>query len=58
MQAPLEQGQQVGSLAISYQDQQIIEVPLVVRDQVESAGFFSRFWDGVKLFLMKLFGKF
>lgn len=57
LQAPLEQGQQVGSLSISYQGEQIVDAPLVVKAQVESAGFFSRLWDGVKLFIMKLFGR-
>lgn len=57
LKAPLELGQQVGSLSISYQGEQIIDTPLVVKDQVEAAGFFSRLWDGIKLFIMKLFGR-
>jgi len=57
LQAPLEPGQQVGSLSISYEGEQIIDTPLVVKEQVEAAGFFSRLWDGLKLFIMKLFGR-
>lgn len=57
LQAPLELGQQVGSLSISYQGEAIVDAPLVVKGQVESAGFFGRLWDGVKLFIMKMFGK-
>lgn len=57
LEAPLNLGQQVGALTISYQDEQILEKPLVVKTEVESAGFFSRLWDGIKLFIMKLFGR-
>lgn len=57
IKAPLEQGQKVGSLTISYQGEQIVDTPLVTKTQVEPAGFFSRLWDGLKLFIMKLFGR-
>ena len=57
LQAPLVQGDQVGSLTINYQGKQIVDRPLIVKETVEPAGFFSRFWDGLKLFIMKLFGR-
>lgn len=57
LQAPLEEGQQVGSLSINYEGEQMVDKPLVVKESVEAAGFFSRLWDGIKLFIMKLFGR-
>ena len=57
LQAPLIQGERVGSLAISYRGEQIMDRPLIVKQTVEAAGFFSRFWDGLKLFIMQLFGR-
>ena len=57
LQAPLDAGQQVGSLSIHYEGEQIVDVPLVVKNQVAPAGFFSRLWDGIKLFVIKLLGR-
>ena len=57
LQAPLALGEQVGSLSISYQGEEILSKPLVTQAEVEPAGFFARLWDGLKLFLSKLFGR-
>ncbi|MFX4227744.1 MAG: D-alanyl-D-alanine carboxypeptidase family protein [Porticoccaceae bacterium] len=57
LQAPLEVGDQVGNLSISYEGEEILTKPLVAKTQVEQAGFFARVWDSLKLFLMKLFGR-
>lgn len=57
LQAPLNLGDQVGTLSISYEGEEILTKPLVAKTQVEQAGFFARVWDGLKLFLMKIFGR-
>ncbi len=57
LEAPLALGQQVGLLKVSYRGETLAEVPLVVQQEVESAGFFGRFWDGLLLFFMRLFGR-
>lgn len=56
LQAPLTMGQAVGSLSISYEGEEIVNRPLTVKAAVESSGFFSRLWDGIKLFILGLFG--
>lgn len=57
LQAPLNLGDQVGTLSISYEGEEILTKPLVAKTQVEQAGFFARVWDSLKLFLMKIFGR-
>jgi len=57
LQAPLAEGDQVGTLSISYEGEEILTQPLVAKTEVEQAGFFARLWDGLKLFMMKLFGR-
>lgn len=57
VQAPLAVGDQLGTLSISYQGEEILTRPLVAKTQVEQAGFFARIWDSLKLFLMKIFGR-
>lgn len=57
LQAPLAAGDQVGTLSISYEGEEILTQPLVAKTEVEQAGFFARLWDGLKLFMMKLFGR-
>lgn len=49
--APLAKGQQVGVLKIHAGDQLLREVPLVALAAVEQAGFFSRAWDAVRLWI-------
>ncbi|MBC6429179.1 MAG: D-alanyl-D-alanine carboxypeptidase [Cellvibrionales bacterium] len=56
LKAPLAAGEQIGTLGIDYQGEQILAEPLVVMTAVPQAGFFGRLWDGLKLFLLRLFG--
>ena len=49
--APLAKGQHVGVLKIHAGDQLLREVPLVALAAVEQAGFFSRAWDAVRLWI-------
>lgn len=56
IKAPLEQGQPLGSLVISLEDDVLYDQPLVVTEAVQQAGFLSRLWDAIKLFFVQLFG--
>jgi len=56
IEAPLSIGESQGSVTIRLNDKVIAERPLVVLNNVTEAGFFSRLWDGIKLFFIKLFG--
>jgi D-alanyl-D-alanine carboxypeptidase (penicillin-binding protein 5/6) len=57
LEAPIAVGDQLGTLSISYEGEEILTKPLVAKTPVEQAGFFARFWDGLKLFMMKIFGQ-
>ncbi|MCB1559910.1 MAG: D-alanyl-D-alanine carboxypeptidase [Xanthomonadales bacterium] len=43
--APIQQGQQVGTLKVSLDGEQLVERPLLARQSVEEAGFFGRLND-------------
>jgi serine-type D-Ala-D-Ala carboxypeptidase (penicillin-binding protein 5/6) len=49
--APIQKGQQVGTLKILAGDQVLREVPLVALEPVEQAGIFGRAWDSVRLWI-------
>ncbi|NYZ67911.1 D-alanyl-D-alanine carboxypeptidase [Endozoicomonas sp. SM1973] len=55
IEAPLEQGQPLGAVKISLNDQLIREVPLVALESVAEAGFFKKLWDQLRLFFFQLF---
>jgi D-alanyl-D-alanine carboxypeptidase (penicillin-binding protein 5/6) len=57
LQAPVDLGQEVGRMKITYRGETLRELPLVAQEQVEAAGFFGRLWDGLVLFVMQLFGR-
>jgi D-alanyl-D-alanine carboxypeptidase (penicillin-binding protein 5/6) len=56
IEAPLKAGESQGTLTIRLNDKVLAERPLVVLNSVTEAGFFSRLWDGIKLFFIKLVG--
>jgi D-alanyl-D-alanine carboxypeptidase (penicillin-binding protein 5/6) len=56
IKAPLEQGQELGSLRVTLDDEVVFEAPLVVLEAVPEAGFFKRLWHAVYLFFSGLFG--
>jgi D-alanyl-D-alanine carboxypeptidase (penicillin-binding protein 5/6) len=56
IEAPLSIGESQGSITIRLNDKVIAERSLVVLNNVTEAGFFSRLWDGIKLFFKKLIG--
>lgn len=57
LQAPIQQGQEIGRVRISYRGELVQEAPLVAQHEVQAAGFFGRLWDRIQLFFMNLFGK-
>jgi len=54
--APFEQGQQFGTLEISYDGEPRLQRPLVVLDEVPQAGWWGRTTDGIGLWFDGLFG--
>lgn len=55
IKAPVQAGQQVGTLQVKLGDKVIREQPLVALQSVEQGGFFKRIWDAVLLFFTGLF---
>lgn len=55
IKAPITQGQTLGTLTVSLDDEVVAEVPLVALQAVEQAGLFARLFDAIKLFLANLF---
>jgi D-alanyl-D-alanine carboxypeptidase (penicillin-binding protein 5/6) len=49
--APIGKGQQVGTLKVSAGEQVVAEVPLIALEAVEQAGFLSRAWDAMRLWI-------
>lgn len=55
IEAPIKQGQAVGTITISMGDEVQSELPLVALEAVEEAGFFGKLIGKIKLFFAKLF---
>jgi serine-type D-Ala-D-Ala carboxypeptidase (penicillin-binding protein 5/6) len=49
--APLNRGQAVGALKVTLDQNPLVDVPLLVLDTVEQAGFVGRAWDSVRLWV-------
>ena len=47
--APLQAGQQVGTVKLTLNDKPVREVPLTVLEPVDVAGIFGRAFDAVRL---------
>ncbi|GAB1255966.1 D-alanyl-D-alanine carboxypeptidase family protein [Aurantivibrio plasticivorans] len=56
IEAPIKAGQEIGSVTVALEGEQILDLPLVAKQAIEEAGFFARLWDSLKLFFMGLFG--
>ena len=54
--APLTQGQQVGRIQIYLGEEIVASRDLVTLSAIAPAGFFSRSWDGMKLWMGGMFG--
>lgn len=55
LKAPIKKGQALGQLTISRNGEVLAEQPLLAQNDIEEAGFFSRIFDHIKLFLVRLF---
>ncbi|MHB0776979.1 D-alanyl-D-alanine carboxypeptidase family protein [Halomonas sp. WWR20] len=55
IQAPVQAGEQLGTLEIKLGDQVLGEQPLVALESVEEGGFFKRIWDSIRQFIDGLF---
>jgi serine-type D-Ala-D-Ala carboxypeptidase (penicillin-binding protein 5/6) len=49
--APLSRGQAVGALKVTLDQKPLVDVPLLVLETVEQAGFVGRAWDTVRLWV-------
>lgn len=55
LEAPVQAGQQLGTLNITLGDETLMEQPLVALQTVEEGGFFKRIWDTILQFFTGLF---
>ena len=55
LEAPIAEGQTVGSVKVMLDDKVVREVPLVAQQSIERGGFFKRLWDSVVLFFTGFF---
>jgi D-alanyl-D-alanine carboxypeptidase (penicillin-binding protein 5/6) len=55
IEAPVQEGQELGSIRLTLNDEVVAEAPLVALRSVEEAGIFSRFVDYVLLLFANLF---
>jgi D-alanyl-D-alanine carboxypeptidase (penicillin-binding protein 5/6) len=56
IEAPLQEGDELGELILSLHDEVVYRAPLVALKTVDEAGVFSRLSDWVTLFFQDLFG--
>ena len=56
LKAPLLQGQEVGRIQIYLEEEIVASSGLVTLNEVPPAGFFSRAWDGMRLWMGGMFG--
>ena len=54
--APIEKGDELGSLIVSVPDKEDISVPLTALNGVREAGVFARMWDSILLILVSISG--
>ena len=54
--APIEKGDELGSLTVSVPDEEDISVPLIALNGVQEAGLFPRIWDSILLFFVSISG--
>jgi len=54
IEAPVEVGQELGELRVRLDDQLLVRTPLIAREAVAEAGFFSRLVEGIAIFFREL----
>lgn len=55
LEAPIAEGQQVGTMKVALEDSVVREVPVIARNAIERGGFFKRLWDSIVQFFTGLF---
>jgi D-alanyl-D-alanine carboxypeptidase (penicillin-binding protein 5/6) len=55
IQAPISQGQELGNVVITLNEEELFNIPAVALSNIEQAGIFSRLSDGVQLFFNGFF---
>lgn len=55
LKAPIQEGDEVGTVKLVLDDDVLTETSLVALETVEEAGFFKRIWQHIMLFIMGLF---
>ncbi|MCW8195299.1 D-alanyl-D-alanine carboxypeptidase [Proteobacteria bacterium 005FR1] len=55
IKAPIAAGQELGNVVVELDGKQLLDIPLVAKQEIEQAGLFARLWDSLKLFFMDLF---
>jgi len=56
IRAPIEEGEVLGSLVIQLDGKELLNQPVVAMVAIPEGGLFTRIWDGLHLFFLKLFG--
>ena len=54
IEAPVEVGQELGELRVSLDGELLVRAPLIAREAVAEAGFFSRLVEGIAIFFREL----
>ena len=55
IEAPVVAGQELGNLVVTLDGEALVNIPLIAKQSVEQAGFFSRLIDAIALFFHRLF---
>lgn len=53
--APIAQGEELGTLSVKLDDEEVFSAALVALATVEQAGFFKRVWHSLQMFFTRLF---
>lgn len=56
IKAPVLKNMEYGHIKVSLEDKVLMEKPLIALHDVQTAGFFARIWDYIKLFFYSLLG--
>lgn len=56
IQAPIQESEVLGSLIIQHDGKEVLTQPVVAMVAIPEGGIFTRIWDGLRLFFLKLFG--
>jgi serine-type D-Ala-D-Ala carboxypeptidase (penicillin-binding protein 5/6) len=55
IEAPIREGQELGNIVVSLDEEELLNVPVVALSSIEQSGFFSRTMDSISLFFNSFF---